>query len=371
MKFRVGVLGATGYIGSPYRDEIRRSGAAAEIVALCARRKSLLEAARKEDGAALATDDWRAVVDHPDIDLVVVATPDALHHEAVMAAAAAGKHLVCEKPIGVDAREAGEMWRAYEGRALAHFVPFWTRYFPVFARAREHYLSGAIGEIKVVVYRWQNPRPAGMPLTWRDDARLSSAGSIADVGSHAYDTIRWMLGEDAERVLAHAGTISGPKPDLGEINLEEAIDWASSGGSAPHALARRGTTFDYGDVAFTFPSGAVGSLLLSHATFFRKGLAPELELHGTEASLAVDRIHGEITIARADKGPERLERVAEDITENRFADHVFPALRAQLESAASDHPNLYDGWRVQLFTDASARSAREGTWMELPTFENE
>ena len=97
MEFGVGVIGATGYIGTPYRQEIRESSGNIKIIALCARRRDLLEAAAKEDGAQLVTDNWREVVEHPDVNLVIVATPDALHHEAVMACAAAGKHLLCEK----------------------------------------------------------------------------------------------------------------------------------------------------------------------------------------------------------------------------------------------------------------------------------
>jgi predicted dehydrogenase len=64
-----------------------------------------------------------------------------------------------------------------------------------------------------------------MPFTWRDDADLSAAGSIADVGSHAYDTMRWILGQEAVRVLAHAAVISPAKPDLGAVNLDEALRW--------------------------------------------------------------------------------------------------------------------------------------------------
>ncbi len=105
---RVGVLGATGYIGAPYRAEMRACEGV-RMVALCARRQDLLAAAAAEDGAELATPDWRAVVEHPDVNYVVVGTPDALHHEAVLAAAAAGKHLFCEKPVGLNAAEAREM----------------------------------------------------------------------------------------------------------------------------------------------------------------------------------------------------------------------------------------------------------------------
>src|SRR5262245_38203988 len=132
MRFGVGVIGATGYIATAYRAEIREAKDDAAIVALCARRRDQLEAAGREDGAALLTENWRQVVEHPAVDCVVVATPDALHYETVLACAAAGKHVVCEKPVGMNVRESFAMWAAYRDRRLGHFVPFWTRYVPVF-----------------------------------------------------------------------------------------------------------------------------------------------------------------------------------------------------------------------------------------------
>ncbi|OUU86377.1 MAG: hypothetical protein CBC36_09150, partial [Verrucomicrobiaceae bacterium TMED76] len=108
----VGVLGATGYIGEPYRAEMRKCDGV-RMVALCARRKEPLQKAAEEDGADLVTDNWREVIDHPDVNYVVVGTPDAFHHEAVMAAAAAGKHVFCEKPLGMNSDEAREMTKAY------------------------------------------------------------------------------------------------------------------------------------------------------------------------------------------------------------------------------------------------------------------
>ena len=99
--FKVGVLGATGFIGSPYRAEVRECEEA-EIVAVCARRQDLLDEAAREDQARFATQDWREVVGHPDVNFIIVGTPDALHHEAVVACARHGKHLLCEKPVGMN-----------------------------------------------------------------------------------------------------------------------------------------------------------------------------------------------------------------------------------------------------------------------------
>ena len=148
MRFKVGVIGASGFIGVPYRQEMRDASEQYDIVAVCARRRDLLEAAGREDGAALVTTDWREVVAHPDVDTVVVAVPDVLHYEMALECAAQGKHIVCEKPVAMNAREAHEIWTAYRDRGLGHFVPFWTRGVPAFRRVRQLLAEGLIGEVR-------------------------------------------------------------------------------------------------------------------------------------------------------------------------------------------------------------------------------
>lgn len=361
--FKIGVLGATGFIGTPYRAEIRDCHEA-QIVALCARRRDLLEAAAKEDGATLITRDWQEVVTHPDVNMVIVATPDALHHEAMMACAKHGKHVLCEKPVGMNADEAQEMWQAYRHATppLGHFVPFWTRYVEVFRLAREIVQSGELGEIRSTVFRWHNPRPDNMPLTWRDDPNLSSAGTIADVGSHAYDLVRWIMGADAEKVLAHGQTLTPDKPDLGAINLTEAIEKGKSP-TGDEIARKQGGNFDYASVSCQFSTGATGLFLLSHATYLRKFLAPELELHGTKASLSADRYSGKVIVAKPDQELEiRHDLEPQFGFGNRFEDYVFPALKPTVEGtlSGSTHPDLKDGWLAQRFTDAAYHSAKEG-----------
>lgn len=365
MQFKLGILGATGYIGVPYRKEIREASGDATIIALCARRKAPLEQAAREDGALLATTKWQEVVEHPEVNLVLVATPDAFHHEAVLAAAAAGKHMICEKPLGMNVAEAKAMWNVYRDSPLASFVPYWTRYLPCFVRAREIVQAGDLGTIQSVMYRWFNPRPAAIPFTWRDDASVSSAGSIADVGSHAYDTMRWILNQEATEVLAHATVLTEAKPDLGEVNLTEALAWGSGHTIKNASTTRAGSANDYASISFVMNTGTVGTLILSHASSIRKGLAPELELHGSEGSLAVDRNAGSLTLVRPGSSPELLVTLPVDKLPNRFEEFVFPALRSQLESGAVDHPHLADGVKVQRFTDAAALSAKKGAWVQL------
>ena len=370
MNFGIGVLGATGFIGTPYREEIRACDDA-KIVALCARRMDRLEAAKVTDRADLVTQRWQDVVEHPDVNVVLVLTPDALHYEAVLACAEAGKHVVCEKPVGVNSREALLMLYALQEKQLASFVPFWTRYVPVFQRAKEIVDSGMLGEIRGIIHRWHNPRPASTPFTWRDDPKLSAAGTVADVGSHAYDTIRWMTGLEAESVKTDADVVSPAKPDLGEIDLGEAIAWGQEHSVDESPSTKRGIAWDYASIAWRFNNGAVGNIVLSHATALRKGLAPEMELHGTDASIAIDRLAGTVTVARGDGTEQETETLGNPGFGNRFKEHAFPALREQIESGATSHPTLHDGCRVQLFTDACVRSAQTGQSVNLADIEAE
>ena len=364
MRFKIGVIGATGFIGTPYRREIRGAGEGGKIMALCARRREPLEAAAKEDDCDFITDNWKDVVQHPEVNLVLILTPDALHFEAAMASAEAGKHLFCDKPVGVDASQAYKIWSAYRETRLAHYVPYWARYEPAFLRARQIISEGTLGEIRGIVYSWRNPRPIAMPFTWRDDATLSAGGSIADVGSHAYDAVRWLTGLEAKRVLTHGDVISPAKPDLGSINLAEALDWGNSH-STDQAKTRKGTAFDYAAISWEFGNGAVGSLTVTHASVFRKGLTPEIEIHGTKASLALDRIHGTIGIVNDGESEPLVEEVKAPRPINRWGDNVFPALESRLDGRGSDQPGLFEGYRVQVFTDAAAESARRGAWVEL------
>ncbi len=363
--FKVGVLGATGFIGTPYREEIRGC-TNARIVALCARRRDLLDKAGDEDGADLVTQNWREVVEHPDVNFVVIGTPDALHREAALACAENGKHILCEKPVGMNVAEAQEIWDAYRGSGLGHYIPFWTRMVDVFAKAREVVASGTLGEIRATIFRWHNPRPASMPLTWRDDPALSAAGTIADVGSHAYDVVRWITGETAEKVFAHGETLTPLKVDLGAINLGEAIDWGNEH-AVGDAEGRRGGTVDYATLNCRYASGATGVYVLSHATYLRKHLAPELELHGTEASLSIDRWSGDVVLVDPEQKKEVIANLPDAGFGNRFEKYVFPVLAPLLqgEEAAGDYPDLEDGLVAQKFTDAAAASVGEGVWVAV------
>ena len=158
-------------------------------------------------------------------------------------------------------------------------------------------------------------------------------------------------------------------PIRSAVNLAEAIAWGQTHTVDDATSRRKGTAFDYASISFELSTGAVGTMVLSHAPFFRKGLAPELELHGTQASLAIHRMPSTITLAGNGDEPASIEQVEDPGFGNRFSQYVFPALRDRIAGRPTEHPGLDDGYQVQRFTDAAARSARLGQWVTLAELE--
>jgi predicted dehydrogenase len=339
---------------------------------MCGRREQLLKIAQQDDPDARITTRWQDVVEADDVDIVLIATPDALHHQAVLACAKAGKHVICEKPIGMNADEAKQIRDVIANANLAHFVPFWTRYSPLIQRCREHVRSGLLGRLRAIVFRWHNPRPAGTPHTWRDDATLSAAGSVADIGSHAYDCLCWLTGLEAERVLTHAAIIDEERLDVGDVNLTEALQWPAEIGPSSAVRSdvgetRRATAVNYANLSIVFPGGVVGVIIVSHDSCIRRTATPDLELHGSDASLVVDRQLGTISVIQGNGEATELDRMQIQPWSDRFGRYVFPAFRRALDGQTPDWPNLDDGYRVQVFTDAAMTSARTGGWVDVRT----
>ena len=159
-------------------------------------------------------------VDHPEVDLVVVVTPDRLHQEPARTAAAGGQALVLRQ-ADRRRRRRGLPHLVRLPRPRPAYVPYWTRYEPKFRRAQELAAGGALGEIKVVVYRWHNPRPPTMPFTWRDDAARGHGAPL----------------RDGSRVIGHLGAARAPAASQ-RYQLDADREHAN-GNAAAEILARR------------------------------------------------------------------------------------------------------------------------------------
>ena len=155
------------------------------------------EAARRY-GFAYAATDWRRVAEDPQIDLLINCSPNDLHREPCLTAAAGGKHLLCEKPLGRDAGEAKRIWDAVRRRrGLVHQVSFNYRFIPAVQLAREMIQAGELGAIVHFRMRYTDDSLSDpkTPHTWRQEERRAGSGVIGDLASHVLDLGRFLVGE--------------------------------------------------------------------------------------------------------------------------------------------------------------------------------
>jgi predicted dehydrogenase len=188
----------------PARPELRILADASEQLAV--------SAARDFEFAA-ATEHWQEVVESDDVDVVVIATPNNLHRDIVLAAAARGKHVVCEKPLGLHAGEALEMYRAVHAAGVQHMVAFNYRRVPAVTFAAQLVRDGVVGRVRTFRGRYLhdgNIDPAA-PLVWRHRKAQAGAGVLADVGSHVVDVARYLVG-DVRRVTSQLRTWVTSRP---------------------------------------------------------------------------------------------------------------------------------------------------------------
>jgi len=168
------------------------------------------EAARRacdELGVARHFRDASDALDDPAVDGVIVVTPTKYHRDIVIAAAAAGKHILCEKPMAMDETECRDMIDAAERAGVALLIGFMRRYDTSFLAAKEAVDAGVIGDVVLVKSLTRGP---SMPQPWMYDIQKSN-GPLAEVNSHDIDTVHWFSGSAFEEVYAVAGNYRCPE----------------------------------------------------------------------------------------------------------------------------------------------------------------
>ncbi|HEX2163244.1 MAG TPA: Gfo/Idh/MocA family oxidoreductase [Thermoanaerobaculia bacterium] len=358
MSVRVGVVG-TGWGAGVQVPAFRAAGL--EVTALWARSEEKARAKAGELGIGFATDDWRRLVEHPAVDLVTVTTPPHTHHEISVAALAAGKHVLCEKPFALDAREAAEMAGAARARAdrLA-LVDHELRFVPVRRRLRELVAGGFVGELRTVELTVWSPMrldPERRWDWWSDAA--AGGGILGALGSHHVDFVQWLTGRRVEAVSARLGTIHRELADeRGERRAVTADDVASielwlAGGAGGHLLLDTGVAAP--PVERLRLSGTGGTLVLENGV-----------LRGQEAGTREDR-----EIARPDEELPAGLRANSDF--HRGTLWLGRALAAALgegrTEALADAATFEDGLAVQRVLDAARESARRGGRVEVAAAE--
>lgn len=193
MNVRVGLVGTSVWAEFMYLQHLQGFHHG-EIVALAARNETRLEELGEQYGIKHLYTDWQAMITSGEIDAIIVASPDEHHREISLAAITAGVHVMCEKPLAMNAADAGEMLHAAQNSGLIHNVMFTWRNLPMHLKVKELLEAGTVGEVYHFDIRFVMGWASAPDYTWRLDGDRGT-GSLGDLGTHETDLIRWMLGE--------------------------------------------------------------------------------------------------------------------------------------------------------------------------------
>ncbi len=205
-KLRVGLVGF-GFIGPHHLEAIRRTGLG-DVVSIATRHAAAARAEAERFGIAHSTGDWRTLVADPDIDVIDIATPTGLHAPIALAAVAAGKHVIVDKPLALTSAEAKKMLAAARRAGVVHAVTFNIRYNVMLQHARALIARGDLGAIRLVRGHYlQEWLLKETDFNWRlDPAQAGALGMVADAGAHWYDLAEHLTGHRITRVLADLST---------------------------------------------------------------------------------------------------------------------------------------------------------------------
>jgi len=218
----IAVLGA-GFIADLHARAAR--SCSARLVVVAARDAERAAAFGDSHGFARSTTDWAEAVTDPGVDLVVIGTPNALHHPQAMAAIAAGKHVLVDKPMAMTVAQADEMIAAAGAAGTVLAVGHMWRYRDEVIRLRDRIAAGDLG--RVVRTRGYGIHAGWRPSGWFVDPALSGGGALIDMGIHAIDTARFLLGDpDPVRVVASIGNGFDPTHGLDDDGVV-LIDWSN------------------------------------------------------------------------------------------------------------------------------------------------
>jgi predicted dehydrogenase len=326
----------------------------AELVAVADPLETATRAAAERFGVPHAVADYRELLALP-LDAVSICTPNVYHEPIALAALEGGKHVLCEKPLAMDAAGARRMHARAEAAGVVTATNFRYRFIPASWFARDLIAGGELGEIYHVYANYLNGSLAdpATPMAWRQARAESGSGALGDLASHIIDLCRYWVGE-ITAAQGHLRTFTTERPAPGGGTSAVDVDDAAS-------------------CLFRFASGAEAVVNASRNALGRNN-HQRVEVYGTKGALIYE-------IEKWDVGGDRLQLClgAGQARHNAFATVPVPPayLAGNPERAMTDFvdairagtrmtPDFADGLRCQEVLDAVEQSAREGGWVEVP-----
>ncbi|MBI3912407.1 MAG: Gfo/Idh/MocA family oxidoreductase [Armatimonadetes bacterium] len=238
------------------------------LVAIAGRSEEAVREAQRRYGYEKAYTDWRQLVEDPDVQLFDNGGPNDTHAEPCIAAARAGKHILCEKPLARTAAEAKAMLDAVEQAGVKHACAFNYRFVPAVCLARNLIEEGKLGEIYHFRARYLQEwiMDPNFPRVWRLNRAIAGSGALGDLGAHIIDLGRYLVGEIGS-VMATARTFIKERPSATDPSHREPVD-----------------VDDAFEAVVEFENGAVGTLEASRFCAGRKNYNT-FEINGSRGSI--------------------------------------------------------------------------------------
>ena len=329
----------------------------------CGRNQENLANFAQQFGWQHTTTDYQQLATRDDIDLVDISTSNDTHLDIALAAAKAGKHIVCEKPLARTVAEAQQMYDAAQAAGVTTMMVFNYRFLPALALAKRMIAEGKLGTIRHfnAVYYQDWLVDETFPITWRHSVEQSGSGAHGDMNAHIIDLARHLVGEFAavtgeQNVFVKERPVSG-SDRTGSVTADDATTF----------LAR-------------FDNGAVGSFCATRMAAGRKNFL-RLEIFGSQGSLNfnLERLNElEYYDANEPDAYRGFKNILVTEATHPYIDawwppghtigweHTFIHLVARLLTAIGRGegvtPNFYDGLQCQRVLDAVTTSARTGQW---------
>jgi len=378
---KVGLIG-TGYIGLVHLEVLRRLGRV-EVVAVADTDRDLARAAAARFGVERVYDNAEALIADGEVEVVHDCAPNNVHFDVNARAIGAGKDLLAEKPLALDARESGELLRLAEARGTLAGIDFCYRYYPVVQEAAARTRRGDLGEVRAFAGHFlQDWLFFETDYSWRlDPAIAGQANVVADLGSHWFDLVEFITGRRIVEVMAELHTClpKRRRPRGGVLSFG-----AGARGESEEVAV---TLDDYASVFLKLDNGARGNFTTCQAAAGRK-VDLEIQIFGSKESYAWSHVHpNALWIGHREKGNEVFYESSQlQAEETRkyatlptghplgYHDAVFNLFRdfyeaVEAKRAGRPHearfPDFRTGHRMMRVIDAAVRSDKAGAWARV------
>ena len=327
--------------------------------------------------------DWHDIINDPSISVVDICTPNNAHAEIAIAAAEAGKHIICEKPLALTSEEAHRMYLAAKKNNIKTMVAFNYRKTPAVQLAKKYIDEGAIGKILdfrgTYLQDWSADPES--PLSWRFQKAVCGSGALGDIGTHVVDMLRFLVG-DFKKVNARTATYIKERPF--QSGMSDSLGNARVGENTPKKAV------DVDDQCIFMvecENGAFGSIEATRNAWGRNNYIT-FEIHGTKGSIYFNyERRDELQVCFADDASDRRGfRTVYTGPNHPYGDGLWPIpalgigytetkiiecydfFRA-LQDGSEAAPNFRDGYAIELISDAILESARTHQWVDVKSTE--